>query len=188
MMNFVNIAWFVSIVGIVCTIIPFIVKLLLPLKDIFAGSVSSALLAMHRNGVFSMVGFYFCLCLVVQGSRYPPGYAHSAVMVSLSGAMGFAPCIVYSLSLLSRQEETGMRQITRIAMLYCLLVLAPLAVFFQSPLMGFLSCIALFDLCGFGIRYMGIGYEIGFEVYPSSILPPLLSRYCRTARTCSDAS
>uniref|UniRef100_A0A7S0EUQ5 Uncharacterized protein n=1 Tax=Hanusia phi TaxID=3032 RepID=A0A7S0EUQ5_9CRYP len=79
--------------------------------------------------------------------------------------MGFGPCILYSLSLLSNVESTGMQQSIRISMLYCLLVLAPLAVLFQSSLMGFLSCMIWFDLCGFSIQYIGIGYSIGFETH-----------------------
>mmetsp|Transcript_37776 Transcript_37776/g.89427 ORF Transcript_37776/g.89427 Transcript_37776/m.89427 type:complete len:359 (-) Transcript_37776:46-1122(-) len=174
--SFVNIIWFASIIGILVTIGPVLSKTVGPLlawlcmatwQKAFVNVIKPSVLFLHSSGMLMTCCFLIATALVRTALEYPPAHRDSAVMIAFSGALAFFPCWCYNAFLFIRCKDTdsprsALERLEVLSNVFMLCILAPVALLFQSQLVGFFAVCALFAALGFTSYCTFFGYCVGF--------------------------
>mmetsp|Transcript_15253 Transcript_15253/g.38297 ORF Transcript_15253/g.38297 Transcript_15253/m.38297 type:complete len:477 (+) Transcript_15253:52-1482(+) len=187
LLSFVNVVMFFSIVGIIATVGPAFAVVFGPFfrKYVFALVlfVSRRLLALltppydfatktlppilHRWCVFEVSGYALSFLLVSTAAAYPPEHASMACMVAVAGGFSFVCCLFYSGKLHEPGFAEGFkgkeRTVPFMVHMLTALALGPIAVVFQSQMIGFFAVLAFYQAVGFTVFSTFFGWRIGFE-------------------------
>lgn len=160
--NFVNFIWCLSIVGISVSATPVALILAQPLISylcIYARRFINALLscAVALQPAFQAVLFWLCFYIIAAAARYPTSYNH---FIALSGCIISLPAFFWTFMPHAAAEAKS-------HMVFCntflWLVLTPVAVVYNSSLIGFLSSAALFGALGLSAVPSGLAWHVGFS-------------------------
>ena len=140
--NFVNFIWCLSIVGICVSATPFIMLFAQPLMRFLLTYAQPFIQQLVRGAValrpaFQALLFWLCFYCVAAAARYPSGYNH---FIALSGCIMSIPVFFWTCSLHHEAAEVT----PVLTNTYMFLVLTPVAVVYNSSLIGFLASAALF--------------------------------------------
>jgi hypothetical protein len=185
-MTFVNTMWLVAILGITVSIGPSVYHLLEPLRELFHRCwrwfLESILIPtidrMHRWRVFELGAYAFCWILVATGVALQP-FQYGArdtdmaggLFISLTGLLLLVPTFMYSSSFpscRSAAKSVSEKTLLRLVQAWLALSWAPLAVHFQSTLLGYMVVLAVYAVLGFSGACFGLCWCIGFESKVSS--------------------
>jgi len=108
-------------------------------------------------------GYMLALAFSIQGSRYPIGQADAGMMVALTGGLSFVPLWMYSTSLHVKAHDGNTQMFICVSNFLIAGVLAPLAIIYDSKLIGFLTILAVYGALGFVCGAFGLGYYVGFH-------------------------
>jgi len=167
-LNFVNIIWMVSIIGILVTVGPFIAYFIGPMLIKLASALVETVIVpaakfLHKVGFFEFAAWALALGFSIQGSRYPAGQADAARMVALTGGLAFMPCWVYSTCLNTPGGGGHQNEFFCISCFLLSAVLVPLAIIHGSSLIGFIAILAIYGGLGFVAFAACGGFFIGFN-------------------------
>ena len=159
--NFVNIFWLISIVGISITIFPFIAIVLEPVA-LYMAEIATILYTglLQYKFLLEPFGYFMCYLVSVQSFRYPQSVGLYIALVSIGM---FTALFTYSGEYHQRNKYKRMN-LKRF--LYCTvlgIVTAVMAVHFQSKLFSFATIGLVHIATGFSIACHGLCYAIGFE-------------------------
>ena len=156
-MTFINIVWTLSIIGMVVTFFPFL-QFFSPLAK-FLARMFTGLYELVLRPLHEPLGYVLCYLVTCQGMRYAED---TGVYVSLAGTVGFLGMLTYSTE--KHRDLTPTPTVKRFLFHVTIVgVSAPLAIHFQSRLLGYLTVIALHTAMGFGVSYSGLCYVVGFD-------------------------
>jgi len=173
MLNFVNVMWFMSIMGILTTFMPVVAVLLQPFATLlrrlwtqviyrlWTQVIYPALLRIHRWGVLETLAYAAAFVFLVHGGRYPAHFDDAGTFVSLTGGLAAIALWFYSTALHVTGGEPS-ESFVSLSNAFAALTLAPLAVTHQSRLMGTLTGFAFYGALGFSAFNVGLCFFIGF--------------------------
>lgn len=169
--SFVNVMWFLAIVGICVSIGPSLYHLLHPLQQflrrvakwVFNNIISPTVRRLHSWQVIEMTMYAICACLISDGQRLDDDIG---LFVTLTGAMLLIPVMFYTekfwgLEIIAKQMHRN-----RVLQIYqCVLALCciPLALIHSSTLIGYAVVLLLFSALGFGVSVSRLCLFIGFD-------------------------
>jgi hypothetical protein len=163
--SFVNVMWFVSIVGLAVTLWPALSvvggELLRKLSAWFVARVLPALRYLHSIGVFEILAYAACLVIVSQAARYPKESGSPGSFVALTAAAFSFLAFHYTLTLFVTNDED--KNLGLFFNGFAAAVLTPLAIVHDSTLVGFFGVWALLGCLGFSVVSSGLCYSVGFE-------------------------
>jgi len=164
--SFVNIMWFVAILGIAATVGPVLLFVLGPVLTPLCGFlivivVHPVVSLLHRSGALELAAYLMAMSFSVQGSRYPMS-STAGMMVALTGALAVLPCWAYSTFLHTACSIEKTKFMT-LAYLVLAATTIPLAVIHASQLIGFLSVLAVYGALSFVFVAVDSGFLIGFD-------------------------
>jgi len=160
-MNFVNLIWLVSILGILVLIIPFLFVVLEPFAILLAN------IAFHIYEVVAQFkfllepfGYLICYLIVVQSYRYDKSFG---LYIALTGIAGFIMMVLYSAAKhqIDRYKNVQLKRFCFFALI--MIVTIPMAIQFNSRLFAFFAVSAFHAMVGFSVACYGLCYAIGFE-------------------------
>merc|ERR1719329_315289 len=182
--SFVNALWLGAIFGITISIGPVIWEITKPLRKFFkrlALKLRTALIwfaekilvplvsRLHMWGVWEALAHFLSLALVVQGVRLPqdPG-----LVVCVSGIVGSGFSMLYSFRLHAARLNNDKLESALVHFTYLVFgVLAcPLAVLFQSTLLGYLAVGCVLSFLGLSGAMSPLCYAIGWDDEESAVL------------------
>jgi len=160
--SFVNLLWFGSICGIVILFFPFLSAIFGPII-LQLGTVVIEFLIKISPAIEPMT-YLFSYLLIVQGLRYVPDVG---LFISLTGCLALGCLMVYS-DYKHKESSTYESDETRLLKqqvfhLFLFFAWAPVALIYQSKLLGFLSVGAFFAFLGFSVVCRGLCWLIGYE-------------------------
>ena len=162
--NFVNLVWLASIIGVVSTVVPFVIYIVgETLAKVLVELYNKLVVPMHQIGVFEVAAYALSFLFSAQSCRYPVQHAAAAALVGLTGAMGFLPCWSYSTALWATKTPGREEQFMALTGSLLALALMPLAVVHTSSLIGFFAVVAVYTACGFIMGPCLGGFYIGFR-------------------------
>lgn len=160
--NFVNILWIVAIIGITISVGPCIYTILRPLRtaiwEVALQIWHFIIIPLHSYGVFEILSYLICISLVTEGFRYS---TDSGFYISLTGLFGSLAANAYTFFLRSKIKPNK-----SIYVFYNLLIslyILPLAIYYQSLLLGWLSVLCFYQAIGFSFIAGGLCYYVGFN-------------------------
>lgn len=103
--------------------------------------------------LYEAAAWALCLAFIVQASRYPDH--DSRVFICITGIVGSMMTWTYSMRLRPPRDTT--------CAAFFALIITPLAVAFDSHLIGFLAVGAAYNAMGFLVGSWGLCFLIGFE-------------------------
>ena len=168
--SFVNIIWLLAICGISVAILPTLYHILAPFRKwflemaskLFTRVILPLVMRLHSYGIFEIMAYLLCYQFVAEGFRMD---FDSGLYVALTGAILVIPAMSYSTMVWGIKESKQMHNVTLLQCL-CLWLIAcwvPLALHFQSTLLGFGVVIAFFVAIGFDAGIGRLCIFIGFR-------------------------
>lgn len=159
--SLVNFLWLVAILGIALTVTPCLALVANPIFLALALLWSHVLRPLLRALVplYEPLAYAVCYGFIVQGSRYDPD---TGPFIALTGVFLTFPAFLYS----TRRHtvpSTRIRGFLQIHGVYFALLAGPLAVHYQSQLLGWLTVIYLYSALGFSAISTGLCYFVGFR-------------------------
>ncbi len=146
---------FASILGLV-TVVPFTMWLLSKLPKFFLNKLAEILTKLWhlKEPLMYIISFLF----LVDGMRIHTSFG---LYITITGCLGFFCSLIYS----DTTHPTDNAESTKIQLLNLLTicVLAPLAIFYQSTLLGFMAIVSLYTMIGFSVMCLGMCWCIGFK-------------------------
>ena len=159
--SFVNILWLISICGIMVFFYPFAEILLGPIIKRLGKIIIDFLVFMSPS--FEPLSYLLSYLLIVQGFRYLP---EVGLFISLTGCLMFAGLIIYS-DAKHKNRDHGSEEVTRLKCQFFYLFLtaawAPIAILYQSRLIGFFTVASFFSFLGFTVVCRGLCWLVGYE-------------------------
>merc|ERR1712137_539234 len=156
--SLVNVLWGLSFVGILATCVPVVVFCCAGMVEVLIAFFLNRISFM----VYEVVAYGMVFLLIVIGSQYneemAPMFAFfgSACVPALLGLTTF-------LTRLSTNIQLHAQTMNSTSYWYCALLFVPLAVMYQSTLVGWLAVIAMYGALGFGVAAYGLCYVVGFD-------------------------
>ena len=170
--SFVNVIWFVSILGIAVSIGPSVWKLLRPFRELLQKLfqnlweyvIQPFLTFCHNNGIFEFLLWSFISMLLVDSTRSFQDEESAAVYVALTSLALSVVATCYSTLLhgLSFVKQTGIRRLLPIAYLWVSFNMFFSSIHFHSSLLGYLAVICLYCSLGFSVVAGHLCIFIGF--------------------------
>lgn len=159
--TFVNFIWLLSIVGIVTTASPVLMLIARPVHQLIRYLAIEMILPFLRaiKPVYEAVAWMLCYSIVVQAYRY--NNTDSQVFICLTGLLGSILAMVYTTYLHVPKMRPADYQ-ALVSVLFATSAL-PLAIRFNSVLIGFFGVVALYNALGFGVCVCDLCYMVGFE-------------------------
>ena len=155
MFNFINLLWLMAIIGITISIGPFLYTIFKPLRGALWRYAVMAwhniIIPMHNYGILEMMSYYVSMAFVTEGLRY---ITVSGFYISITGIFLSFAANVYTFGLRSKFKLNK-----NIFIAYSLLVtlyMIPMAIHFQSLLLGWLSVICFYQALGFSFICCGL--------------------------------
>jgi len=160
-LNFVNLLWICSIVGILITLYPCLSVILAPLATLFAELFMLLVnLVIALKPVLEPIGYLTSYIVIVQSLRYQETVG---MFVALTGITGFVGMYFYTVVMheIDPNKNAELKQFLFFATIA--LANVPLALLFDSRLFGFVTVIAAHMAIGFSVACYGLCYCIGFK-------------------------
>eukprot|EP00041_Stephanoeca_diplocostata_P008561 m.126682 g.126682 ORF g.126682 m.126682 type:complete len:643 (-) comp17384_c0_seq1:1484-3412(-) len=165
--TFVNIMWFLAILGIIVSIGPSIYHILRPIREViirvakrvYHNVIMPTVLRLHSWGAFEVVAYGVCFACICQGIRMKN--LDAGKFVALTGALGVLPGFAYSTTLHGRRIGTD--KLTHMVGVWLCCAWIPTALLFQSDLFGYLCVMAGYVALGFGVWAHPLCLVIGFD-------------------------
>jgi len=161
--SFINFIWIVSIFGIVIVMGPFLSFVLSPVvKHIIVfwnATILPVLMVIEQNGGFVFLAFSFCFWLEVHGYRYPKD---TGFYVTLTGSLLAAPSWFYAATK-AESKNSSAKAFQMLTCIFLLLIWSPMAILYNSTLVGFLSVASGYHAAGFSVICTGLCWCIGFD-------------------------
>eukprot|EP01084_Bolivina_argentea_P002256 4167_1 len=165
--SFINILWFLSILGISTTILPVIYNLGQPIWDEiynfiiirFGGFLKRLLMNTYAYSVYELFGYFICWYFMYLGSentKTPIGF-----WVALTGLGLWMPMQYISIERWDTQISNKI--VTSMISILSSVISIPLAYKYNSKLLGLTSVIGLYSYLGFFFQHFFGGYIIGFD-------------------------
>jgi hypothetical protein len=167
--DFVHLIWFVSILmGLYFfrKVLMITLECLTPLFLIFSKLVGKIIIAIAP--AFEPISYFILFVISVQGSYYPNGMG---LYVSMVGLLGLIPALLFSRDKHHNEYEfkTYHEHQAHKSIITCLfyMVIAfsfmPMAIYYQSTLLGYLTVGSLLSGMGFSIMCRELCWVIGFD-------------------------
>ena len=160
--NFINLIWLLAIVGISISVGPCLYTILKPLRtaiwEVALQIWHYVIIPMHSNGIIEIMFYLLCMNFVTEGLRYA---SESGFYITLTGLFCSFAANAYTFFLRSKIKPND-----GIYILYNLLFslyMIPLAIYFQSNLLGWLAVLCFYQAIGFSFICAGLCYYIGFK-------------------------
>jgi len=160
--NFINIIWLVAIIGIVISLGPCLYTVLKPLrKGMWELAIliwHHVIIPLHSYGILELFSYYICMVFVTEGFRY---VSISGFYIGITGLFGSFAANIYTLFLRIKVKPNNV-----IYVIYNLLFsmyMVPMAIYYQSLLLGWLSVLCFYQAIGFSFICCGLCYYIGFH-------------------------
>jgi hypothetical protein len=149
---FVNIGLLLAIAVFVGTFLPFLKAVAEPLI------VLAAEMIYKLKNVLEPLGYVLCLLCIIEGERY---VTHIGFYLVYLGCLGFLGMLYYS----GIRHSDGEYKTEKFLIFFGFLLAAwaPLAVHYQSQIIGFMTVVALYSILGFGCDYGSLCWAIGFD-------------------------
>jgi len=163
--SFVNFIWLCSIIGIACVIIPFLGFVISPvmiiLTDFFSHKILPVLIIFEANNGFAFLAFFICFWFEVHGQRYPP---ENGFYVTITGCLLAMPAWYYVAArhVRTKSDEYSSLVYSTGSCVFLFLVWFPIAILYDSKLLGFLAIACFYHAMGFAISCDGLRWRIGF--------------------------
>jgi hypothetical protein len=184
--SFVNLMWFVAILGITITIGPTIYLLSKPLTlvlvRIFTDVIIPTLQALKP--AYEYIFYGICFLVIADSSRFSSEFSH---FIALSGLAMLIPCMIYSGHLHPIPKNFGDENVFVLANIFLAINIVPIAILHNSQLVGFMAVAAFYTAMGFNTGYDRLCYSIGFGSKDIMIRVVLTSFTILTAFTTSKA-
>ena len=162
--NFVNLMWLGAIIGILCTIGPFIAIIISPLMEsltkIAIFIVNNIIIPCNRVGVFEVIAYFVCILFVSDGYRYNQ---EVGFYIALLGILGFIPCFFYSTFLFYPYPSQDSEKAIQFFSIVFTITFLPFTLFYQSHLLAWFLVILFYNCLGFSVLTYGLCYFIGFS-------------------------
>jgi hypothetical protein len=199
--TFLNTIWLAAIIGIAASIGPSLYHILAPVrawllrawKYAWEHAVEPALRRLHDAGAFEAAAFAACFAFVARGASFADPTV--GLFVSLTGLVLLVPCAGYSTLRSGARPWRALGEDARVVLTggYFCLAWAPMAVHFQSSLLGYMSVCALYAALGFSGCCFGLCYCIGWESEASmqrtaATSALLLAAFVASRGVCSEIS
>jgi len=161
--SFINFIWIVSIFGIVIVMGPFLSFVLSPIvKHIIVfwnTTILPVFMVIEQNGGLVFLVFSICFWLEVHGYRFSK---ETGFYITLTGSLLAAPAWFYA----ATKEESDNSSAKAFQILTCIflfLIWSPMAILYNSTLIGFLSVASGYHAAGFSVICAGLCWCIGFD-------------------------
>mmetsp|Transcript_16550 Transcript_16550/g.46710 ORF Transcript_16550/g.46710 Transcript_16550/m.46710 type:complete len:629 (-) Transcript_16550:71-1957(-) len=166
--SFVNVCWLLAIAGITVSVGPAAWVILRPFRELLRRLgqwmwdhvVFPGAMFLHRNGVFELALYYICALFVHTGVEHP---AERGFYISLTGLVFSIPAYFYSTALHCKVKAKDPEPFVSISHLWVFFMLAPMAYYYNSSLLGFLAIYSVYAAIGFSVICLGLCYVIGFR-------------------------
>jgi len=160
-LNFVNLLWIISIVGILITLYPCLSVILAPFARLFAELFMLLVrLLITLKPFLEPLGYIISYIIIVQSFRYQETVG---LFVALTGITGFVGMYFYSGKVheVNPEKDVELKQFFFFATIA--LANVPLALHFDSRLFGYATVITAHMAVGFSVACYGLCYVIGFQ-------------------------
>jgi len=167
--TFVNTMWLLAIAGMLVSFGPAIYAVLRPFRELLERIIKTFVRRVliplaehcHEWGVFELLSYFICWMFVAEGLRSPP---ETGFYISLTGLGGLVPAFMYSTLLHGKKvsKEENRELLTQLMNSWLAACWVPLAIYYQSNLIGYLVVCAIYAVLGFNIACYGLCYCIGF--------------------------
>eukprot|EP00933_Yihiella_yeosuensis_P019882 TRINITY_DN16032_c3_g1_i1.p1 TRINITY_DN16032_c3_g1~~TRINITY_DN16032_c3_g1_i1.p1 ORF type:complete len:456 (-),score=54.66 TRINITY_DN16032_c3_g1_i1:54-1421(-) len=166
--TFVNIIWVTAILGIVCTVGPFLAylfgrQLTEAARVVFQKVVLPAVETLHEVGGWEWIFYLITYSISVQSARYPAEQQSAAAMVALTGGLLFGPCWMYSTQRHVTGSSKSMDGFLSLTFTLQALNTASLALLHNDSLLGWATILAVYGALGFVFGAFCCGFFVGFE-------------------------
>lgn len=168
-MNFVNIMWFMAIIGLTISVGPFVYLITKPLQAFLSNfltwfakvvrkflveKVWPQVVRCHNWGVFEVLTYYFSFRIVCQGVLMPD--PSTGQMIALTGVIFAIFGWGYS-TLLWSTGGGKPRSFVNVTELFFALTLMPFVSYFESELLAWAFILPLYEMTTWGTMFMNFG-------------------------------
>ena len=164
--SFVSVIWILASIGLATSILPVfkaasssIAKLLIQRAPGVLVFIIDSVTILEPTAHASLFGLSFYI--IAAAGRYPSGYNR---FIALSGCLLSMPTFHWSTARITKKELRFFSKYSTFSIaMFSFLVLAPVAIAYDSALLGFLAVGAFFQAIGLCCAPFGLGWAIGFS-------------------------
>lgn len=148
--SFVNIMWGFAILGITATVIPCMYVTLRPIErqliEMFLNIYRNVIIPMHTLGIFEFLFYLFCTYFLINGARSP---SEKGMYISITGMALSLPSFFYANLFLYEKTNRDDEERATFVFFWLSSVWTPMAMYFRSSLIGWISIIFIYCFFGF---------------------------------------